>query len=112
VVPPTAKLDCLSIAADYAAVVSDASLCDPVVADPCGAQRPIPVYEAPTVGPATLEGLCRIDGGGFVNPTRTARLDEILTRYEGAGCQIFFCPGPPPHTPHCTDNGSGTFTCG
>ena len=107
-----AKADCVSIAAEYVAAVAEAHICDPGASDPCGSQRPIPVYEAPTVGPTTLQGLCQISSGGFVNPARTARVDEILARYSAAGCQISVCPGLPPHMPQCTDRGSGTFTCG
>ena len=106
------KPDCVSIAAEYVSAVADADICDPAASDPCGAQRPVPVYEAPPVGPTTLQGLCQISGGGFVNPARTPPLDEILARYSAAGCQISFCPGLPPHMPRCTDRGSGTFTCG
>src|SRR5215472_651379 len=107
--------ECIAIADEYAAALPDARRCEPAVRDSCGAQRPLVVFKK--VGDQqTLEGLCQCRPGGpaYVNPTRTARLDELLPRYTSNGCEIGFCPCPSPRTdgtPPCATNETGTGTC-
>lgn len=101
---------CTMLAAEYAAALPGARTCTPAAPDPCGAQRPLPVYEQHENGQLTLVDLCN-SGGGYVNPARTAALDASLARYSSAGCAITYCPGPLPHDPVCTEDTGGTFSC-
>jgi hypothetical protein len=106
-----ANSTCEGIASEYASAIRDAVVCDPSASDSCSAQRPLAVGVVEG-GKRTIYGLCHVANAGYVNPSRTAALDELLVRYSGAGCRIQYCPGPAPHEPVCFDSGSGAPTCG
>ena len=101
---------CTTIATEYAAALPPARACDPQALEPCGAQRPVPVYEQSEAGPLILEGLCHARGNN-VNAARTAPLDRILDRYAAASCPIFNCPGSLPYDARCREDGDGSFSC-
>ncbi len=107
----TASASCTDIAKEYATAWKEAVLCDPAAADACGAQRPIVTYEATSDADAKIEGLCDVANGGYVSPSRTAALDDILARYDAAGCSLGVCPGPAPYTPTCVDDGTEPPHC-
>jgi hypothetical protein len=102
--------DCTTIAAEYAAALPQARVCDPLAPDPCGAARPVPVYEQSGSGPPTLDGLCQARGNN-VNPARTAPLDGILDRYAAASCPILRCPGSLPYDASCRQDDGGSVSC-
>src|SRR4051812_533698 len=94
VAPGSPLTGCADIATEYLAVLQTALACDPAAADPCGAQRPLVVSEGSSVHDAKVTGLCWVAGVGYVNPARAASLDQVLLRYQAAGCSVTFCPGP------------------
>jgi hypothetical protein len=109
---------CLDIARQYAAALSDAVICDPTVTNSCSAQRPFEVYLQTDSHELVLQGLCQCPAGGpvHVNPARTARLDELLSRFASEGCVMGNCPCPSPlrpgdPPPSCHPTTSGTGTC-
>ena len=101
---------CGAIASEYVSARQDAVICDPSASDPCSAQRPLGVV-AVEGDKRTITDLCYTAYVGYVNPTRTARLDEILAGYSAAGCKIAYCPGPSPRQPACNVRSSGPPTC-
>jgi len=104
---------CAAIAMEYRSVLRTALVCDPGAADPCGAQRPLVVSEGSSVDDAKVTGLCWVAGVGYVNPARTASVDQVLLRYQAAGCSISFCPGPSGGPPGCAARGNSAMpTCG
>ncbi|MFT3913435.1 MAG: hypothetical protein QM704_04860 [Anaeromyxobacteraceae bacterium] len=99
---------CLDLAREYQAAMPDAMVCDPTEVGSCDAGRPLIVSKQDAGGKVTLEGLCQCLGA--VNPERTARLDALLARYDGAGCTRLacFCPPPELHAASCTSAGKCT----
>lgn len=102
------EVRCLAITREYQAAMPDALLCDPTAADACGDGRPIIVSELETDGTVKLEGLCMPPCLAAVNPTRTAKLDEILTRFYAQGCVLgpCWCPRPESMPPTCMPEGT------
>lgn len=86
---------CLAITRDYQAAMQDALICDPAVPDACGAGRPLTVSELEPDGTVKLQGICMPPCLGAVNPARTAKLDELLTRFKAEGCALGPCWCPP-----------------
>jgi hypothetical protein len=104
--------DCGAIVAEYSTALLDAMRCDPAASDACGAQYPLAVKGCDEMMSCSFESLCWTAYVGYVNPARTARLDELIRSYTAAGCAIGACPGPPPHVTRCMQDAAGAFTCG
>jgi len=104
---------CAAIATEYLAVLRAALVCDPAAPAPCAAERPLVVSEGSSTEDAKITGLCWVAAADYVNPARTAALDQVLLRYAAAGCTVGFCPGPSGGPPRCAERrGSATPTCG
>lgn len=99
---------CLEITREYQAAMPDALICDPGAADACGVGRPLIVSEQALDGTVTLEGLCLPPCFAAVNPGRTEKLDEILTRFFAEGCTLgpCWCPRPGSMPPTCMPDGT------
>lgn len=87
----TQQAKCLALAQEYAAAQGDAKLCVPT--DTCDALRPTTVYLVEGTK-KTLEGLSSCTA--IYNRSRAGKLDEILARFEAAGCVIGNSPCHPP----------------
>ncbi len=100
---------CFDLLPEYRAAMDEALVCDPAQQDPCGAGRPILVFSEST---QAFTALCAPPCLGAVNPASTAKLDEILQRFEARGCKLRYCPCPPPEfmPPTCSASGE-TGTC-
>lgn len=107
-----ASSECGGIAAEYSSALLDAMRCDPGASDPCGAQYPLAVKECDAKMNCSFQSICWTAYVGYVNPARTAGVDEMIRRYRAAGCAVAACPGPPPHVTRCVQNRAGVFTCG
>ena len=107
--PAAGGSDRSSISAEYTAAFREAVVCDPSKPDACAAQRPVPGSTPASVG--NSDSMNDVPYIGFVNPDRTAPLDQILQRFTAAGCKIGGAAGPGPHMITCRENNSGRFTC-
>jgi hypothetical protein len=87
---------CAAIVADYVAALPAAKDC--LAREVCDASRPKPI---------TLDGVPGLGCSTRVTATRAAPLDEILARFDAAGCQELALPCPPDfiETPACGADG-------
>lgn len=110
---------CLEITTEYRAELDRAIVCDPAVSPRCILHGAVVLAEQRDTGEVVLKGICT-NCPAQVNPARTERLDEILSRYKARGCEAlvtcpaFACPpvrSDPTYTAPCTVITGNAGTC-
>jgi len=100
-VPPPSP--CPAIAAEYARALAEARSCEPGSSSGCRATR---MSLADTVESNRFCG-CQVR----VDPSRTVRLDEIMGRFNLAGCRLAVCSCPQDPGPSCRPMAAGRGGC-
>jgi hypothetical protein len=102
--------NCSALVQQYYQEKDDALVCDPTSPDPCGGQFPVVVVLQQPDGTLVPQALAS-DCTHATNPARSAKLQDILQRFQSQGCTTMNTPGCGALVSQCAQQADGGFSC-